>query len=119
MNWCRIRLEMASKVPGVSCRLCGEVGHRLSNCWKELGVPPDGFFSGGGAHRDHGDGEEESLYLTVLSSARQPLIAFPLETLTVKTVAHQSAHRMMEFNPYGESRSWGLRIFPTDLPVRW
>ena len=52
---------MASKVPGVSCSLCGEVGHKPTTCWKELGVPPDGFFSGGGAHRDHGDGEEESV----------------------------------------------------------
>ena len=95
---------MASKVPGVSCRICGEVGHRLSNCWKELGVPPDGFFSGGGAHRDHGDGEDESLRTTVLS--------------TVKAVAHQSAHRMMEFNPDCESRSWGLRILPAHLPMR-
>jgi hypothetical protein len=91
---------MASKVPGVSCRLCGEVGHRPSNCWKELGVPPDGFFSGGGSHRDHGDGEDERL------------------NLTVKAVAHQSAHRMMKFNPDCESRGWSLCILPAHLPVR-
>ena len=57
--------RMASKVPGVSCRLCGEAGHRPSNCWKELGLPPDGFFSGGGAHRDHGGDEEENVKIQV------------------------------------------------------
>lgn len=88
---------MASKVPGVSCSLCGEVGHRATTCWKELGVPPDGFFSGGGAHRDHGGDDDEHL--------------------AVKGIPHQSAHRMMEFNPYSKSRDWGLCVFPTDLPV--
>ncbi len=93
---------MASKVPGVSCWLCGEVGHRLSSCWKELGVPPDGFFGGGGANRDYGDGEEDCL-----------------RSLPVKTIAHQSAHRMMQFNPYTQSGRWCLSILPTDLPVGW
>ena len=90
---------MASKVPGVQCRLCGEAGHRPSSCWKELGLPPDGFFSGGGAHRDHGGDEDEHL--------------------TVKGVAHKTAHRMMKFYPNSESRCWSFRIFPTDLPVGW
>jgi len=98
---------MASKVPGVSCSLCGEGGHRPSNCWKELGVPPDGFFSGGGAHRDHGGDEDEHLR------------ALPLEPLTVKTIAHESAHRMMEFNPRCESGRWRFSILPTDLPMWW
>ena len=62
---CKVLLEMASKVPGVQCRFCGEAGHRLSNCWKELGIPPNGFFSGGGAHRDHGDGEDEKVHTQV------------------------------------------------------
>ena len=62
---------MASKVPGVSCSLCGEGGHRPSNCWKELGVPPEGFFSGGGAHRDHGDGEDEKCSLRVEKNERK------------------------------------------------
>lgn len=101
MNFFDHTIEMVSKVSGVQCRLCGEVGHRISNCWKELGLPPDGFFSGGGAHRDHGDDEEESL--------RAP----------IKGVAHKSAHRVMEFNPDCESGRWSLRVFPAHFPMRW
>lgn len=62
---------MASQVPGVQCSLCGEGGHRPSNCWKELGLPPDGFFTGGGAHRDHGDGEDEKCKLKIERNERK------------------------------------------------
>lgn len=49
------------------CMHCGQA-HWSSRC-KSLGIPPEGFSkeNGGGGH-DHGDDEEERVYLTVLSS---------------------------------------------------
>ena len=47
-----------------TCFVCGEQGHKASKC-KSLGVPPEGFYTGGGRGGSHDHDEEDSL----LSSA--------------------------------------------------
>lgn len=43
-----------------TCFVCGEQGHKASKC-KYLGVPPDGFYTGGGGGGGHDHDEEHSL----------------------------------------------------------
>ena len=43
-----------------TCFVCGEEGHKASKC-KSLGVPPDGFYTGGGGGGSHDHDEEDSL----------------------------------------------------------
>ncbi len=62
---------MASQVPGCACRLCGEQGHKPSRC-PMLGVPPDGFYSGGGGGgggHDHDEDDASSLQVASLQVA--------------------------------------------------
>ena len=42
-----------------SCLICGEQGHKSSRC-KSIGIPPEGFFTGGngGGSHDHDDDEK-------------------------------------------------------------
>jgi hypothetical protein len=43
----------------VSCMACGAAGHHAMRC-KSLGIPPDGFYTGGngGGGHDHDDDEK-------------------------------------------------------------
>jgi hypothetical protein len=46
------------------CTLCKE-NHRAALCPELTEALKDGFYSGGGGHRDHGDGEEEHVRFIV------------------------------------------------------
>jgi len=46
------------------CFVCGEQGHKASKC-KSLGLPPDGFYTGGGGGGGHNHDEEDSLVKNV------------------------------------------------------
>ena len=45
---------------GIACTVCGEQGHKPSKC-KSIGIPPEGFYSGGGGGHQHDDDCEDSL----------------------------------------------------------
>jgi len=61
-------------MPSLSCSICSKPGHSASSC-KELSEPArnTGFFGGGGAHRSHGDDDEdESLKSAAVAPLRSP-----------------------------------------------
>lgn len=61
-------MQSASK-----CTVCGEGGHRPSHC-KALGIPPEGFFTGGDGGGGHGgDDEDETLEPTSIVAWQQQL----------------------------------------------
>ena len=59
---------MASKSP---CTVCGEACKSASRC-KALGIPPEGFFTGGDGGGGHG-GDDEDESLTTSNVAATPL----------------------------------------------
>jgi hypothetical protein len=46
---------------GIACTVCGEQGHKPSKC-KSIGIPPDGFYSGGGGGHQHDDDCEDHIH---------------------------------------------------------
>lgn len=47
-----------------TCSVCGEQGHSSSSC-KSLGIPPNGFYTGGGRGAQHShDDEDKCLQLS-------------------------------------------------------
>ena len=54
---------------GITCIVCGEEGHRPSKC-KAIGIPPEGFYTGGGGGHQHDDDcdEKVSAYWPVVQS---------------------------------------------------
>jgi hypothetical protein len=53
-----------------TCFVCGKEGHKASKC-KSLGVPPDGFYTGGGGDGGHDHDEEDSLLSSALKLYKQ------------------------------------------------
>jgi hypothetical protein len=43
---------------GIACTVCGEQGHKPSKC-KSLGLPPDGFYTGGGGGGGHSHDDDD------------------------------------------------------------
>ena len=46
-----------------TCMACGEQGHVSSKC-KQIGIPPDGFFTGGGGGGGHSHEDDEHCVFT-------------------------------------------------------
>lgn len=53
------------------CSICSATTHSSRNCTELRDLLKDGFFAGGGAHRDHGDDEEDALCRPLIISVRQ------------------------------------------------
>jgi hypothetical protein len=53
-----------------TCSVCGNGGHTPSKC-KSLGIPPEGFFTGGDGGGGHG-GDEEDKVIAINASAAVP-----------------------------------------------
>jgi hypothetical protein len=53
-----------------TCSVCGNGGHTPSKC-KSLGIPPEGFFTGGDGGGGHG-GDEEDESIAINASVAVP-----------------------------------------------
>jgi hypothetical protein len=54
-----------------TCTVCGNGGHTPSKC-KSLGIPPEGFFTGGDGGGGHGGGDEEDAFTAINAIAAVP-----------------------------------------------
>ncbi len=50
----------STSVNPIPCSICGEGGHRASNC-DSLGIPPHGFSKNEGGYREEGGDDDEHL----------------------------------------------------------
>lgn len=50
----------STSVNPIPCSVCGEGGHRASNC-DSLGIPPHGFSKNEGGYREEGGDDDEHL----------------------------------------------------------
>lgn len=55
----------STSVNPIPCSLCGEGGHRASNC-DAIGIPPDGFAKNEGGYREEGGDDDEHLVYQTL-----------------------------------------------------
>jgi hypothetical protein len=53
-----------------TCSVCGNGGHTPRHC-KSLGIPPEGFFTGGDGGGGHGGDEEDEATVFIASAAVQ------------------------------------------------
>lgn len=57
---------MSQGIPQFPCLICGHGGHRASNC-KEIGIPPDGFYTPAPGQHQHDDNcDDQIIHITKL-----------------------------------------------------